>query len=605
MSAWYRMKHLSGLLLASTLVFTVLPVRAKAAQSSVYASATLSGIKEIVAAPGFWGGSAFALGKDGTVWSWGSNYFGQFANGTAGPANWSNAPHRIAGLEGTKRLVPGGNYYMALGLDGKVKVWGAFLRTGGRSEAAPSGDQWVIPLPETIDGLTGITDIAAGGSMALALRKDGKVMAWLAPDVSSDDSGPSAGSTGGTLSESVNSTGGTLSESVNSTGGTLSASVNSTGGALSETVNSTGATLSESVNSTGDTLSASVNSTGATPSVSAGTASLLPSAIPVSGLSGVKAIYMDGENGLTVKNDGTLWLITKERAAAGGQPVKIPGPEKVQTVETGDGGLMVLTRGGKVWAPLSAADAAVNRLEQVPGLSSIVSIQNGYGFNLLKNTKGEYLLWEAGTNLKSLQKVTVLSGISSLTLDFGGLAAVRKDGTLWLWHRNYQSGKLTFTKPRQMKGVVWPVSFAAGENSKYAVLADGTAMAWGTNIFGQLGIGVNESRPFTASPLLKPVSLRVGGKLLNPAQPPLYRNGKVYVPLRTVAEGLGFTVKIENDGSVALTGHGRSVAPPAAGSFKVSYTQLVPAGKLAESLGFLVNWDSKSYEISFVSMGQK
>ncbi|CAH1055630.1 hypothetical protein PAECIP111894_01782 [Paenibacillus pseudetheri] len=48
-------------------------------------SAKLSGIKEIVATSGFWGGSSFALGTDGTVWSWGSNVFGQFANGTAGP----------------------------------------------------------------------------------------------------------------------------------------------------------------------------------------------------------------------------------------------------------------------------------------------------------------------------------------------------------------------------------------------------------------------------------------------------------------------------------------------------------------------------------------
>lgn len=31
----------------------------------------LGGIKEIVASPGFWGGSSFAVGTDGNVWSWG------------------------------------------------------------------------------------------------------------------------------------------------------------------------------------------------------------------------------------------------------------------------------------------------------------------------------------------------------------------------------------------------------------------------------------------------------------------------------------------------------------------------------------------------------
>ncbi|QWU13538.1 hypothetical protein [Paenibacillus sophorae] len=264
---------------------------------------------------------------------------------------------------------------------------------------------------------------------------------------------------------------------------------------------------------------------------------------------------------------------------------------------------MALTKSGTVWASLSAEDAALNRLKKVPGLSEIVSIQTGYGFNLVKNGKGEYRLWEAGTNQKSLQKVTALSGISRLTLNFGGLAAVRKDGSLWTWKRDYLSDKLAFTRPRQMKGVYEPVSFAEGENSRYAVLADGTAMSWGTNLFGQLGIGVNESRPFTASPIVKPVSLRVGGVLLNPTQPPLYRDGKVFVPLRNVADGLGLTVKAANDGSIALTGHGRSVVVPAAGSFKVSYTLLVPAGKLAQSLGSSLKWDSKSYEISFTNTG--
>ncbi|WP_025688221.1 RCC1 domain-containing protein [Paenibacillus zanthoxyli] len=97
MSIKKRMKHLSGLLLASTIVSAALPVSAEAVQSPVFSPAKLSGIKEIAAEPGFWGGSAFALGKDGAVWSWGSNYSGQFANGTAGPANWSNVPHRVAG----------------------------------------------------------------------------------------------------------------------------------------------------------------------------------------------------------------------------------------------------------------------------------------------------------------------------------------------------------------------------------------------------------------------------------------------------------------------------------------------------------------------------
>lgn len=53
--------------------------------SAALSSAPLSGIKEIVATSGFWGGSSFTLRTDGTAWAWGSNVFGQFANGTYDP----------------------------------------------------------------------------------------------------------------------------------------------------------------------------------------------------------------------------------------------------------------------------------------------------------------------------------------------------------------------------------------------------------------------------------------------------------------------------------------------------------------------------------------
>ncbi|QWU13537.1 hypothetical protein [Paenibacillus sophorae] len=157
-----RMKHLSGLLLASAVIFSALPVSTEAAQVQAYSPAKLSGIKEIAAEPGFWGGSAFALGIDGTVWSWGSNYSGQFANGTAGPANWSNAPHRVAGLEGTKKLVLGGNYYMALNQNGTVKAWGAVLRTGECAERCDRRTRH-LGINEERDGL-GIVKCGGCGS---------------------------------------------------------------------------------------------------------------------------------------------------------------------------------------------------------------------------------------------------------------------------------------------------------------------------------------------------------------------------------------------------------------------------------------------------------
>lgn len=68
MHLFARKLRLLSLLVCSTLVTALsVPQVISAAPSP----AKLSGIKEIVASPGFWGGSSFAVRTDGTVWSWG------------------------------------------------------------------------------------------------------------------------------------------------------------------------------------------------------------------------------------------------------------------------------------------------------------------------------------------------------------------------------------------------------------------------------------------------------------------------------------------------------------------------------------------------------
>lgn len=86
-----------------------------------------------------------------------------------------------------------------------------------------------------------------------------------------------------------------------------------------------------------------------------------------------------------------------------------------------------------------------------------------------------------------------------------------------------------------------------GENSKYAVLKDGTAVAWGTNRFGQLGISAVDSRPFTISPILKPVTVIVDGQKMDSAQSAIFMDGSVKVPIRDVAESLGYTLSLEGN----------------------------------------------------------
>jgi alpha-tubulin suppressor-like RCC1 family protein len=506
----------------------LVPQAIKAAPSS----AKLSGIKEIVAKGGFWGGSSFALGTDGTVWSWGSNVFGQFANGTAGPEGWTITPHSIAVLDHTKQLTIGGTYFVALKQDGTVKVWGDYQdkRAAEAGNGASAKQHKGLP-PQVISGMTDVVSITSGIHNTLALKKDGSVFQWSPPE-SSDES-----------------------------------------------------------------------------------YTQLPAATKVQGLSEVKWIGSSIFQA-AIRTNGTLWIWSASPQIENTDTLKKPTPVKdlyhVKSVSMSDRNILALTESGNVWGTIESNNYNEISMKKMPGLADIVSVQTRNGFNLVENKKGEYWAWEAGTLLQGLHKITVVKPISKLTLDLGGFVAVKKDGTVWTWSKKYVTdSKWVFTQPKQIKGLSDPRSFTTGENSKYVVLKDGTAMAWGTNMFGQLGISAIDSRPFTLSPILKPVTVIVDGKKVDFGQSAIVMDGSVRVPIREVAESLGYTLTWEGD--LVLSKEGKRITfkemkqfvledgtmiPLQKDSIKVSYTSLVPAAALAKALGVTTEWNSTLYQLT-------
>lgn len=141
------------------------------------------------------------------------------------------------------------------------------------------------------------------------------------------------------------------------------------------------------------------------------------------------------------------------------------------------------------------------------------------------------------TNRSSPAQIGALKNWSTISCGSNHTAAIKSDGTLWIWGNN-ECGNLGVTgggrnSPVQVgSGTNWTSAVAAGEYTTVAKLytmavkADGTLWAWGDNSVGQLGDGtiVTKSSPIqigsntnwaqvTASYGLHTVAIKTDGSL--------------------------------------------------------------------------------------------
>ena len=121
------------------------------------------------------------LKEDGTVWSWGQNDLGQLGNGEIGGIE-SEKQNRVLGENGEGYLTDvidiaaGSNFTVALKRNGKVVAWGS-------NNAGQIGIGGNSPYPVYIrdtneSALLGIIDISAGNEHASAVSADGTVWSW-------------------------------------------------------------------------------------------------------------------------------------------------------------------------------------------------------------------------------------------------------------------------------------------------------------------------------------------------------------------------------------------------------------------------------------------
>ncbi|WP_027085569.1 RCC1 domain-containing protein [Cohnella panacarvi] len=105
-----------------------------------------------------------ALNVDGTVYASGSNACGILGTN----AKYSTVLVQVNGLTDIVAIAAGDHHSLALGKDGKVRVWGCETKDS----------QTVTKLPRTIDYPNNVKSIAAGAWHSVILTDDGVMWAW-------------------------------------------------------------------------------------------------------------------------------------------------------------------------------------------------------------------------------------------------------------------------------------------------------------------------------------------------------------------------------------------------------------------------------------------
>lgn len=119
-------------------------------------------------------GSSVVVGlkDDGTLWSWGSGTNGALGNGKTNVLQLTPSP--IPGMTDFVEVSGRMSHFLALRRDGTVWSWGN--NRYGQLGYATDGD--FSPIPTQVSGLQNIVSVAAGSSHSLALDKEGNVYAF-------------------------------------------------------------------------------------------------------------------------------------------------------------------------------------------------------------------------------------------------------------------------------------------------------------------------------------------------------------------------------------------------------------------------------------------
>ena len=531
----------------------------------------VSGLSGVVAAAASRGNGvttsfALALKSDGTVWSWGSNQFGQLANGTfdASNANPRLVPGQVSGIGGVSAIAAGAASALALAPDVSLYAW-------GRNHRGQLGDGTYTDRSGPVRAeLLGPFNAGLSDPLSFAAKSDvpvNSVQVSNAVNIVGIDEGTPISIAGGEYSingGAFTASAGTINNadavSVRLTASsgyraTTLATLTIGGAARSFSVTTYAAdvlplsygfttqwnvalgeqAVSNDITVSGINAPTPISVAGGEYSVNGGPYSAATGTVnngdavrlrlPASSayvtsttarltIGGVSAEFMATtlpSPSFTTPPRIAVGVILRSDGTAwtvSGSPVRMTSIGDVVGVAEG----LLLRSNGSVWAVGGDQSAPV----QVQGLTGFMAFAGRLAL------KSDGTVWERGSDGvlsgSLLVQLAGLSGVIAIAVDNSHSLALKSDGTVWAWGWNGfgQLGDGSFTDrstPVQVSGLAGVVAIAAGDLHSLALKSDGTVWAWGDNLYGQLGDGTTSetrSTPVQVSGLTGATAIATG-----------------------------------------------------------------------------------------------
>lgn len=487
--------------------------------------ASLSNVISIAAA----GSCSYFVKSDGTVWACGFNIYGQLGDGTT--IN-RLTPVQVTSLSNVVAVSASGVHTLFLKSNGTV--WGAGLNSRGQLGIGYNSGQEITPVQAI--NLSGITHIAAGNDHSVYLKNDNTVWVCgynyygaLGNGTTTDQSTPIQITTGVihiaagyTSTIFVKNNGTVWCCGENKYGLTGDAVITNSlvpvqASGLSGIIYAYAGKSFHSlfVKNDGSAWGFGRHQYG---QLGGYTNPLQLSAVPVTSLTGVKAVCAGREHSLFLLNDSTVWGVGSNSFGEIGdstgvdktiQVVKVPGLTGIVAISTSEIHSLFLKSDSTVWAcgyngqGQLGDGTTVNRLApvQVQGLSGIKAISAGAYYSLFLKSNGT--VWACGnngggqfgngltTNSNIPVQSTSVSGITAISAGSNHSLFLKNDGTVWGSGQNnvgqIGTGNTTSSNIAIQSLMDSALAIVAAPGFSLFRKIDGTVWACGTNSSGQLG----------------------------------------------------------------------------------------------------------------------